>query len=359
VFVGALRNLPLLRQDYGLTKNANEVMVTIEAFKALRDRGSFPADQVLDHFEGSFAFVLFDSSSKTLMVAGNIEGKCSLFWGCTSDGSLAFSDDDEVLKNGCGTSFAPFPAGCIPHLLGLLRVGLVEAQKAAAKAIYAVSRGGLTDHVGSKIFVTERVVPCLWDRLRANCQDKLIGGLLTGALRNSCSNAEGFLQATFEAGGVEILVRLLLSGNPVAQANASYLLANLILASEISSVRVNEIGTVKSLLKLLGPENDVSVRAEAAGALQALSSKLDSAKRSLVDAGGIPVFISAILAPSKEFSCGAPVQALQENAMGALANISGGLCRDEQLKPCLACMAMLTSTELCVMQKQRNCLLDW
>jgi len=41
----------------------------------------------------------------------DIEGKCSLFWGSTSDGSLAFSDDDQVLKNGCGTSFAPFPAG--------------------------------------------------------------------------------------------------------------------------------------------------------------------------------------------------------------------------------------------------------
>ena len=76
------------------------------------DRGSFPADQVLNHFEGSFAFVLFDSSSKTLMVSSDIEGKCSLFWGCTSDGSLAFSDDDEVLKNGCGTSFAPIPVGC-------------------------------------------------------------------------------------------------------------------------------------------------------------------------------------------------------------------------------------------------------
>jgi hypothetical protein len=78
--------------------------------------------------------------------------------------------------------------------------------------------------------------------------------------------------------------------------------------------RVNEIGPVESLLKLLGSENDVSVRAEADGALQALSSKLDSAKKSLVDAGGIPVFISAILVPSKEFSSGAPVQALQENA---------------------------------------------
>jgi hypothetical protein len=89
--------------------------------------------------------------------------------------------------------------------------------------------------------------------------------------------------------------------------------------------RVNEIGPVESLLKLLGSENDISVRAEADGALQALSSRLDSAKRSLVDADGFPVFISAILVPSKEFSCGAPVQALQENAMDALANISGGM----------------------------------
>lgn len=112
VFVGTLGNLPVLRQDYGLTKNVTEVMFTIEAFKALRDRGPFPADQVLNQLEGSFAFVLFDSTSKTLLAARDTEGKCSLFWGCTSDGSLAFSDDDQVLKDGCGKSFAPFPTGC-------------------------------------------------------------------------------------------------------------------------------------------------------------------------------------------------------------------------------------------------------
>jgi hypothetical protein len=68
--------------------------------------------------------------------------------------------------------------------------------------------------------------------------------------------------------------------------------------------RMNETGPVESLLKLLGSENDIYVRAEADGALRALSSRLDNAKRSLVDADGFPVFISTILVPSKEFSCG-------------------------------------------------------
>jgi hypothetical protein len=57
-------------------------------------------------------------------------------------------------------------------------------------------------------------------------------------------------------------------------------------------------------LSFLVSENDISVRAEADGALRALSSRLDSAKRSLVDADGFPVFISTIQVPSKEFSCG-------------------------------------------------------
>jgi hypothetical protein len=67
---------------------------------------------------------------------------------------------------------------------------------------------------------------------------------------------------------------------------------------------VNETGLVESLFKLWGSENDIYVRAEADGALRAPFSRLDSAKRSLVDADGFPVFINTILVPSKEFSYG-------------------------------------------------------
>jgi len=67
---------------------------------------------------------------------------------------------------------------------------------------------------------------------------------------------------------------------------------------------VNETGPVESLFKLWGSENDIYVRAEADGVLRALSSRLDSAKRSLVEADGFPVFITTIQVPSKEFSYG-------------------------------------------------------
>ena len=44
-----------------------------------------------------------------------------------------------------------------------------------------------------------------------------------------------------------------------------------------------------------------------------------------MDQGGIPILISSVVAPSKEFMQGLPAQALQEHAMGALVNISGGM----------------------------------
>ena len=69
LFEGALDNLGSLKQQYGLAKSANEVMLVIEAYKALRDRAPYPANHVVGHLSGNFAFVVFDRSTSTLFVA--------------------------------------------------------------------------------------------------------------------------------------------------------------------------------------------------------------------------------------------------------------------------------------------------
>ncbi|XP_068662673.1 stem-specific protein TSJT1-like [Aristolochia californica] len=112
LFEGALDNLGSLRLQYGLSKTANEAILMIEAYKALRDRAPYPASHVVGHLSGSFAFVLFDKSTSTLFVASDQYGKVQLFWGITADGSVAFADDAELLRGACGKSLAPFPQGC-------------------------------------------------------------------------------------------------------------------------------------------------------------------------------------------------------------------------------------------------------
>ncbi|CAK9168746.1 unnamed protein product [Ilex paraguariensis] len=217
--------------------------------------------------------------------------------------------------------------GCIPPLLTLLKSESTEARKAAAEAIYEVSCGGLSDdHVGVKIFVTEGVVPTLWEQLnRKNKKDKVVEGFVTGALRNLCGDKEGYWRATLDAGGVDIILGLLSSNNAAAQSNAASLLARLVLAFSDSVPKIIDSGAIEALLRLLGQENDVSVRASAADALEALSSKSTKAKKAVVDAHGIPVLIGAVVAPSKECMQGEGGQALQEHATQALANISGSM----------------------------------
>ena len=75
LFQGHIGNIPLLKQQYGLSKTANEVIIVIEAYRTLRDRGPYPADQVMRDLNGKFAFILFDSSSKTTFIAA-----VSKFW---------------------------------------------------------------------------------------------------------------------------------------------------------------------------------------------------------------------------------------------------------------------------------------
>lgn len=69
LFQGHIENVANLKQQYGLNKAANEVIIVIEAYRTLRDRGPYPADQVVRDIQGKFAFVLYDSSTKATFLA--------------------------------------------------------------------------------------------------------------------------------------------------------------------------------------------------------------------------------------------------------------------------------------------------
>ena len=42
------------------------------------------------------------------------DGSVPFFWGADSEENLVLSDDREIIKKGCGKSFAPFPKGALP-----------------------------------------------------------------------------------------------------------------------------------------------------------------------------------------------------------------------------------------------------
>ncbi|KAF5203908.1 Stem-specific protein tsjt1 [Thalictrum thalictroides] len=90
-------------------------MFVIEAYRTLRDRGPYPADQVIKDLDGSFAFVVYDHKANTVFTALASDGRIKLFWGIAADGSVVISDDLEVVKGSCAKSFAPFPTGCMFH----------------------------------------------------------------------------------------------------------------------------------------------------------------------------------------------------------------------------------------------------
>lgn len=69
IFSGALYNTCEMRRRYGLSRQATEAMIVVEAYKVLRDRAPYPPDQVIKELEGKFAFILFDSKASTLFLA--------------------------------------------------------------------------------------------------------------------------------------------------------------------------------------------------------------------------------------------------------------------------------------------------
>ncbi|KAG0447011.1 hypothetical protein HPP92_028524 [Vanilla planifolia] len=49
------------------------------------------------------------------------DGEVELYWGIAAEGSVVISDEVNLVKSGCGKSFAPFPPGCMFHSEGGLK----------------------------------------------------------------------------------------------------------------------------------------------------------------------------------------------------------------------------------------------
>ncbi|XP_042059510.1 stem-specific protein TSJT1-like [Salvia splendens] len=121
LFEGHIKNIAVLKQQYGLNKTANEVSIVIEAYRTLRDRGPYPAEQVVRGIAGRFAFVLFDATSQSTFIASDVDGSVPFFWGTDAEGHLVVSTNTEIVKQGCGKSSSPFPKGCFFTSSGGLR----------------------------------------------------------------------------------------------------------------------------------------------------------------------------------------------------------------------------------------------
>ncbi|KAK3001655.1 hypothetical protein RJ639_021651 [Escallonia herrerae] len=100
LFLGSLNNLCAQIKQYGLSKGTDEAMFVIEAYRKLRDRGPYPADQVIKDLDGSFAFVVYDSKAGTVFAALGSDGGVKLYWGIAADGSVVISDNLEIIKAG-------------------------------------------------------------------------------------------------------------------------------------------------------------------------------------------------------------------------------------------------------------------
>ncbi|KAL5069966.1 hypothetical protein RYX36_020853 [Vicia faba] len=108
-------------------------------------------------------------------------------------------------------------------------------------------------------------------------------------------------------------------------ANVCFLLTFMMMEDASFFSKLLTTDATKQLLKRLGPDNDAPVRAKADGAIKSLFAQCQDAIKEIANCNGIPTLINATIAPFKEFMQREHDQAIHENAMSALANISGGL----------------------------------
>lgn len=154
IFLGHINNLSTLIKQYGLGKTTNEAMFVIEAYRTLRDRGPYPADQVLKDLEGCFGFVIYDKNAGTVFAALGEDQRVQLFWGMAADGSVVISDSKDVIKASCAKSFAPFPHGCMYHSeTGLVSI---EHPKNKLKAMPRIDSEGVMCGANFKVDVTTK-----------------------------------------------------------------------------------------------------------------------------------------------------------------------------------------------------------
>ncbi|KAG5066890.1 hypothetical protein JHK86_010621 [Glycine max] len=109
VFLGGLHSLSMVNKQYGLSKGTNKAMFITEAYQTLRDRGPYPADQVLKELEGSLGFVIYDNKDGTIFVAFGSNGQIGLYWGVVAYSSIVIYENMELIKASCAKSLAPFP----------------------------------------------------------------------------------------------------------------------------------------------------------------------------------------------------------------------------------------------------------
>ncbi|GAV74429.1 DUF3700 domain-containing protein [Cephalotus follicularis] len=165
IFLGSLNNLCSLNKQYGLSKGTNEAMFIIEAYRTLRDRGPYPAHQVLQDLDGSFGFVVYDCKAGSVFAASG--AKEGLFWGIAADGSVVIADKLEMVKESCAKSFAPFPTGCMFHS----QQGLTsfEHPMRMMKAMPRVDSEGVMCGANFKVDVQSRISSMPRVGSEANC----------------------------------------------------------------------------------------------------------------------------------------------------------------------------------------------